>query len=137
MTELESRKRWLARRGVGSLAESRAQGAKVETPAALVLVVDNLAALREDLDTMDVLAQLAREGQAVGIHLILAGDQTAASLFKVLENVALRIALQLGDTADYKMIVGNYPEELFLPENLPGRGLCNGQPPLECQVALQ
>ena len=136
LAELESRKRWLARHGVGSLAESRAQEDGGDTPAALVLIVDNLAALREDLDTMDVLAQLALEGRAVGIHLILAGDQTAAGLFKVLENVALRIALQIGDAADYKMIVGGYPEELFLPEDVPGRGLYNGLSPLECQVAL-
>jgi len=138
LAELESRKRWLAQHGVGSLAESHAQGTDVETPAALVLVVDNLAALREDLDTMDVLAQLTREGQTAGIHLILAGDQTTASLFKVLENVALHIALQLGDAADYKMVVGTYPEELSLPESVPGRGLygVKGQPPLECQVAL-
>jgi len=87
---------------------------------------------------MDVLAQLAREGQAAGIHLVLAGDQTTATLFKVLENVALRMALQLGDVSDYKEIFDDYPDYLFLPQGVAGRGLYGekGQSPLECQMAV-
>lgn len=134
LEELESRKKWLAQHGAGNLAECRTQGTKDSVPAALMVVVDNLAALRDDLERVDDLARLAREGREVDIHLILAGDQTTASVYKVLENVALKIALQF-DAADYKMIVGSHAPEVFLPRDMPGRGLCAGPPLLECQVA--
>ena len=58
--ELDSRKRWLAQHRAGSLAESHARDAGSERPAALLVVVDNLAALREDHDALDALARLAR-----------------------------------------------------------------------------
>jgi len=136
LEELASRKRWCAQRGVGSLAEAHAQRTSAgDALPALVLVVDNLSALGEDLDAIDLLAQLAREGQAAGIHLILAGDQTAARFSKVLDNVALRIAFQLEEVADYRMLLGEYPQDLFLPRGVHGRGLFSGPPALECQVA--
>ncbi len=135
MEEVSSRKRWLTQHHVGSLAEAYARGNKGEMPPALVLVVDNLAAVSDDLDIIDILARLALEGQAAGIHLILAGDQTATKLTKVLDNVALRLALQLDDVADYRMIISDCPRDLFLPRGVLGRGLFSGQPPLECQVA--
>jgi len=136
LEELESRKRWRMKHGFESLAGARARGADAETPPALVLIVDNLAALRDDFDAVDVLAQLALEGQTEGIHVILAGDPATAGLSKVLERVPLKMALQLGDVVDYKMVLEDYPLDLLLPRGVPGRGLYKGTSLLECQVAL-
>jgi len=98
-------------------------------------VVDNLAALGDDLDSLEHLAQLTREGQAAGIHLVLAGDKTATRFPKVLNNVALQIALQVEELAEYRMFLSDCPRDLFVPRDVPGRGMCSGQPALECQVA--
>ena len=136
LEELESRKRWRMKHGFESLAGARARGADAEIPPALVLIVDNLAALRDDFDAVDALAQLALEGQTEGIHVILAGDPATAGLSKVLERVPLKMALQLGDVVDYKMVLEDYPQDLFLPRGVPGRGLYKGDSLLECQVAL-
>jgi len=134
LEELDTRKRWLVQHGAVSLPAAHARGID-DAPAALVLVVDNFASLRDGYpNAMDILAQLAREGQAVGIHLVLAADRPTALPPGVLSNVSLRMALQLTDAADYGMIVGHTGG--LIPESLPGRGLWGGEAVLECQVAL-
>jgi DNA segregation ATPase FtsK/SpoIIIE, S-DNA-T family len=134
--ELDARKQWLTQHGLGSLAETHTRRRGDHTiPPALVLVVDNLATLGDDLDSQEYLAQLTREGQAAGIHLVLAGDKTATRFPKVLNNVALQIGLQFEELAEYRMFLSDCPRDLFVPRDVPGRGMCSGAPALECQVA--
>ncbi len=136
---LPARKNWLARVGMASLADARMQGGRFDIPAAIVLIVDNVTALKDDANSgwEESLKRLATEGPAAGIHLVLAGDSTSLiSFYKVMENVnQLRLALQLSDAPAYKNVVGPYSNSLVLQAGVPGRGLCLAGGVLECQVA--
>jgi S-DNA-T family DNA segregation ATPase FtsK/SpoIIIE len=136
LEELEQRKRWLARNRLASLASAHAGGDAGEAPAALVIVVDNLDSLENsymnDLLEENPLIRLAREGQAVGIHLVMAGS---SGLRRGLRNSVTQVAaLSMTDAASYGEILGQSTRHLS-PEDTPGRGLWK-DPLLECQFAL-
>ena len=136
--EMSRRRDWLAKAGFSSLAEAHQSGTSTGAPPAIVLVIDNLSSLSDDLDTLDILAQLAPEGPVAGIHMILAGDPTAATKFsKLLANVALRIANQFDQMVDYRQALDSQlvDKDMYVPRGVAGRGLFNGPPALECQLA--
>jgi S-DNA-T family DNA segregation ATPase FtsK/SpoIIIE len=136
LEQLDRRKRWLARNHLATLASAHARGDTSETPAALVIVVDNLDSLDSsylnDLLEENPLVRLAREGQAVGIHLVMAGS---SGLRRGLRNSVTQVAaLSMTDAASYGEILGCSARHLS-PEDTPGRGLWK-DPLLECQLAL-
>lgn len=137
MSEMDQRRQWLDSCGYATLLEYRASPKDGVHLPALVVVLDNLGALKDDFDLVDKLTELTSQGSAVGIHFIIAGDLNAAKFIsKPLNNVKLHLALELDGKEDYKDIVGDYPNALFLPKNVRGRGLNNdGNSVLECQIA--
>lgn len=134
--QLESRQQWLIQHGVSSIKEYRQSHSQSTELPALILMVDGLENLREDLETRDVLAHIAKNGPPAGIHLVMAGGVTSASMYRILDNVVtLRIALQLDGEHTYKEILGTYPENLIVPKGIPGRGISKMYDTLlECQV---
>jgi len=138
--EVDRRRRWLDVRGYASLARYRASAESEDPLPALVVVIDDLDGLRSYIDFIgDDLNDLTSRGREVGIHLLLAGRMNVMTsiLFRTLSNVKrLRLALELDSAVDYRDVVGEYPDGLFLPRGIVGRGLCKSPAGvLECQIA--
>lgn len=135
--QLEARQEWLVQHGVSSVKEYRQTHQVMGEMPAVVLVIDGLETLREDLETREALANLAKNGPPAGIHLVLVGGVTSSSMYRILDNVmTLRIALQLDSELAYKEILGSYPENLIIPRGVAGRGISKMYDALlECQIA--
>jgi len=102
---------------------------------AIVAILDNYVGFANAYpDAEDVLAQIAREGGNLGIHLVLTANSPSMIRAKVSGSVTLAATLQLADPGDYSMAVGRTGG--LVPAPVPGRGLIKGKPPLEFQTAL-
>lgn len=119
--------------GVGSLqAYMDATGEKLPY---IVLALDNFAPVLQlypNLDTFFI--RLTREGGNYGIFLLVTANSQMALGFKINQNIKMAVALQMADKSDYQGIVGK--TDGLEPENMAGRGLAKGNPPLEFQAAL-
>jgi S-DNA-T family DNA segregation ATPase FtsK/SpoIIIE len=120
--EVRSREALLASAGVPDLEALRARDGAA--PPRVVVVVDELLALRDDLPgTLPALVRLATQGRALGLHLVLATQRPAGALDpQVRANVALRACLRVADPADSLDVVGT-PDAAALPSDRPGRAL--------------
>lgn len=119
--------------GVGSLqAYMQATGEKLPY---IVLALDNFApVLQLYPDFESFFIQLTREGGSYGIYLLVTANSPMALGFKINQNIKMAAALQMTDKSDYQGIVGR--TEGLEPEDMEGRGLIKGTPPLEFQAAL-
>jgi S-DNA-T family DNA segregation ATPase FtsK/SpoIIIE len=102
---------------------------------AIAVVVDNYPGLVGTYpEAEDWIAQLARDGGNLGIHLVLAANSPSLIRPRVANSITLAVALQLADKSEYatamQRVVG------MEPAAIPGRGLIKGNPPLEFQTAL-
>lgn len=119
--------------GVGSLqAYMQAAGEKLPY---IVLALDNFASVLQLYPDMDsFFIQLTREGGNYGIYLVVTANNPMALGFRINQNIKMAVALQMTDRTDYQGIVGK--TNGLEPENMEGRGLAKGNPPLEFQAAL-
>ncbi len=119
--------------GVGSLqAYMQATGEKLPY---IVAALDNFAPVLQlypDLDSFFI--QLTREGGNYGIYLLVTANSPMTLGFRINQNIKMAVALQMTDRSDYQGIVGKTGG--LEPENMEGRGLAKGNPPLEFQAAL-
>jgi S-DNA-T family DNA segregation ATPase FtsK/SpoIIIE len=113
-------------------AEHRATTGAAALPALLVLI-DNFPAFAR-FDDDDLAATIAREGAALGVHLVLTANKPMDVRSRVSGNITLALALQLAERADYAAVVGRTAG--LEPAPFPGRGLIKAAPPLEFQAAL-
>ncbi|BCN32353.1 type VII secretion protein EssC [Anaeromicropila herbilytica] len=101
----------------------------------IILVIDNIAVFKEyysDLD--DVFLKLSREGQSVGISIIVTSTLSNAISYKVMPNFSSKIALNCNDKGEYSNLFSRCKIE---PKEIPGRGLCMVEKRVvEFQVAL-
>lgn len=133
MQELEGRKQLLGEAGVNTLGAYRQTGGS-SLPAVL-LVLDSYTTFAQSYpDLEEQLAQIAREGGSLGLHLALAASGPSQIRAKVASNITMAVALQLTDRSDYGMVVGRTGG--LEPMPVSGRGLIKGAPPLEFQTAL-
>ncbi|MFI7589545.1 FtsK/SpoIIIE domain-containing protein [Spongisporangium articulatum] len=119
--ELRRRERVLNEHKVKDLLELERRGAP-DTPPSLVIVVDEFAALAQDLpEFVDSMVDIAQRGRSLGVHLILA-TQRPANVIKdnLRANTNLRVALRMADTADSTDVLGS-PESGLISPDLPGR----------------
>ena len=131
--ELGRRKELFAEQGIVSIDAYR-QAAGSRMPY-LLLVVDNFGPVLNLYPDLDEFFQLlTREGGSYGIYLVATASAENAVPYRIAQNITGGIALRMPDRGDYASIVGR--TEGLEPENLPGRGLCKGKPPLEFQTAL-
>lgn len=119
--------------GVGSLrAYMQATGEKLPY---IVVALDNFAPVLQlypDLESFFI--QLTREGGNYGIYLLVTANNPMVLGFRINQNIKMAVALQMTDKTDYQGIVGK--TNGLEPENMEGRGLAKGNPPLEFQAAL-
>lgn len=88
----------------------------------LVVVVDELAALKEDVPNfIGSLVGIAQRGRSLGIHLIVATQRPGSALsVDVLANANIRLALRVQSTHDSSDIVGA-PVAASFSRDTPGR----------------
>lgn len=101
----------------------------------VVLLVDNFAPALELYPELEGLFQsLTRDGAGCGMYLITTTGAPNTIPYRISQNIKTRVALRLTDKMDYAGIVGKTGG--LEPEDVPGRGLMCGNPPLEFQTAL-
>lgn len=95
-----------------------------ETPPALVLVIDEFAALAGEVpEFVDGVVDIAQRGRSLGIHLIMATQRPAGVIKDNLRaNTNLRVALRMADENDSEDVVGD-PVAARFPASTPGRGI--------------
>jgi S-DNA-T family DNA segregation ATPase FtsK/SpoIIIE len=100
-----------------------------ETPPALVLVIDEFAALAGEVpEFVDGVVDIAQRGRSLGIHLIMATQRPAGVIKDNLRaNTNLRVALRMADESDSRDVVGDPVAAAFDPA-VPGRGIAKTGP---------
>ncbi|WP_434810891.1 FtsK/SpoIIIE domain-containing protein [Microbacterium sp. bgisy189] len=100
-----------------------------ETPPALVLVIDEFAALASEMpEFVDGVVDIAQRGRSLGIHLIMATQRPAGVIKDNLRaNTNLRIALRMADESDSRDVVDDDIAASF-PATLPGRAIAKTGP---------
>ena len=126
--ELRYREHVLNRKKAKDLLELERRG-DPETPPSLVIVVDEFAALVQEVpEFVDGVVNVAQRGRSLGLHLILATQRPAGVIKDNLRaNTNLRVALRMADEEDSKDVVGIPLAGTFDPE-LPGRGIAKTGP---------
>ena len=101
----------------------------------IVLLLDNFAPVLNLYPNLDAFfIRLSREGAAYGLYWVVSGNNVNTLTFRISQNFRNMIALRMADRGDYPAIVGR--TDGLEPENVLGRGLAKGKPPLEFQTAL-
>lgn len=100
-----------------------------ETPPALILVIDEFAALAGEVpEFVDGVVDVAQRGRSLGIHLIMATQRPAGVIKDNLRaNTNLRVALRMADESDSRDVVGDPIAGTFDP-SIPGRGIAKTGP---------
>jgi S-DNA-T family DNA segregation ATPase FtsK/SpoIIIE len=126
--ELHYREHLLNRKKAKDLLELEKRG-DPESPPALVLVIDEFAALAGEVpEFVDGVVDIAQRGRSLGIHLIMATQRPAGVIKDNLRaNTNLRIALRMADESDSQDVVGIKDAGSFDP-SIPGRGLAKTGP---------
>jgi S-DNA-T family DNA segregation ATPase FtsK/SpoIIIE len=126
--ELHHREHLLNRKKAKDLLELEKRG-DPESPPALVLVIDEFAALAGEVpEFVDGVVDIAQRGRSLGIHLIMATQRPAGVIKDNLRaNTNLRVALRMADESDSQDVVGVKDAGGFDP-GLPGRGLAKTGP---------
>lgn len=120
--ELRRREALFAAAGAKDLAAYRAEPGARSPLGRLVLVVDEFAALAEELpDFITGLIAVAQRGRSLGVHLVLATQRPAGVISpEIKANSALRIALRVTDPGESADVVGT-DVAAAIDKNRPGR----------------
>lgn len=132
--ELKERKRRLSKYGVANIQMyEQASGEEVPTILLIIDTIDSIidASYREEFEK--ILAQVAREGVSVGIHMVISAGRQNAMKAPLLANMKYQISLYMIDGMEPRNIVGR--TDLTI-EELPGRGLVKLEQPTSFQTAL-
>ena len=126
--ELRFREHLFNRKKVKDLIELEKRG-DPECPPALVLVIDEFAALVGEVpEFVDGVVDIAQRGRSLGIHLIMATQRPAGVIKDNLRaNTNLRIALRMADESDSTDVIGSQIAAGFDP-SVPGRGAAKTGP---------
>nr|WP_235201468.1 FtsK/SpoIIIE domain-containing protein [Microbacterium sp. CH12i] len=100
-----------------------------ECPPALVLVIDEFAALASEMpEFVDGVVDIAQRGRSLGIHLIMATQRPAGVIKDNLRaNTNLRIALRMADESDSRDVVDD-PIAASFSAAIPGRAIAKTGP---------
>lgn len=116
-TEIENRKERFRREQVSNISMYRSMS---EEPMPLIyIVVDNFDLVKEELqDFENKFIQLARDGQSLGIYMMLSATRTNAVRHALLSNLKTKVAHYFLDQMDKHSLVGRTEYEV---EPIPGR----------------
>lgn len=132
--ELKERKQKLSEYGVASIAMyEKASGVEVPNILLVIDAFDSVteAPFKDDFEKL--IAQVAREGAGVGIHLAISAVRQNAIRIQVLANIKTQISLYMIDPTEPRNIVGKTD---LTVEEIPGRGLVKLENPTSFQTAL-
>lgn len=126
--ELHHREHLFNRKKAKDLLELE-KAADPDAPPALVLVIDEFAALAKEVpEFVDGVVDIAQRGRSLGIHLIMATQRPAGVIKDNLRaNTNLRVALRMADETDSDDVIGSKEAALFDP-SIPGRGIAKTGP---------
>ncbi|QTE28988.1 FtsK/SpoIIIE domain-containing protein [Pengzhenrongella sicca] len=126
--ELRYRERVLERKKAKDLLSLERAG-DPDTPPALVVVVDEFAALVSEVpEFVDGMVDVAQRGRSLGLHLVLATQRPAGVIKDNLRaNTNLRVALRMADADDSTDILG-VPDAAGFDPAVPGRGAMKAGP---------
>ncbi|MFT4214327.1 MAG: FtsK/SpoIIIE domain-containing protein [Microbacterium sp.] len=126
--ELHHREHLFNRKKAKDLLELE-KAADPDAPPALVLVIDEFAALAKEVpEFVDGVVDIAQRGRSLGIHLIMATQRPAGVIKDNLRaNTNLRVALRMADETDSDDVIGSKEAALFDP-GIPGRGIAKTGP---------
>ena len=126
--ELHHREHLLNRKNAKDLLELEKRQ-DPETPPALVLVIDEFAALAGEVPQfVDGVVDIAQRGRSLGIHLIMATQRPAGVIKDNLRaNTNLRVALRMADESDSSDVVDD-PIAASFPPSIPGRAIAKTGP---------
>ncbi|WP_147038148.1 FtsK/SpoIIIE domain-containing protein [Microbacterium aerolatum] len=126
--ELQHREHLLNRKKAKDLLELEKRQ-DPESPPALVLVIDEFAALASEMpEFVDGVVDIAQRGRSLGIHLIMATQRPAGVIKDNLRaNTNLRIALRMADESDSRDVVDDAIAATF-PASIPGRAIAKTGP---------
>ena len=126
--ELRRREHMLNRKKAKDLLELERRR-DPETPPSLVIVVDEFAALVNEVpEFVDGVVDVAQRGRSLGLHLILATQRPAGVIKDNLRaNTNLRVALRMADESDSDDVIGSTQAASFDP-SIPGRGVAKTGP---------
>lgn len=98
--------------------------APTEAPPALVIVVDEFAALsREVPEFVDGVVDIAQRGRSLGLHLVLATQRPAGVVTETIRaNTNLRVALRMADATESLDVIDS-ALAASLPVRTPGRAV--------------
>ncbi len=120
---LDSPAQWRAWRTAGNVlpGDTATGGEPGSDLGDIYLVIDGWGSLRDDFDDLEeVLAEIAADGPAYGVHVIVTVTSPLQIRHKILPSFSGRLELRLTDPFDSAF--GRGLAET-LPSNLPGRGL--------------
>ncbi|MDR2930951.1 MAG: FHA domain-containing protein [Propionibacteriaceae bacterium] len=126
--ELHHREHLFQRKKAKDILELERRG-DPECPPALVIVIDEFAALVGDVpEFVDGVVDVAQRGRSLGIHLVMATQRPAGVIKDNLRaNTNLRVALRMADESDSQDVVEVKDAAHFDP-SIPGRGVVKTGP---------
>ncbi len=117
--EIGRRKSVLSELGLSSYS-AYLEAEKEDMPQ-IVIMIDNMMALREIYPTHDVrLLKIAREGAAVGVCMVVTAQQTSGLGYKYLSNFPQRVALYCNESTEYSTLFERCRMKL---KQIPGRSI--------------
>lgn len=121
--EIALREQIIATAGAKDIIDMEQSGHR-DTPPALVLIIDEFAALSADVpEFVDGIVDIAQRGRSLGIHLIMATQRPAGVIRdNIRANTAIRIALRMADARDSADVV-NSPIAAEFDPAVPGRAV--------------
>lgn len=118
--ELNYRMELFGSRDMRKMVEERVR----DTPASLVIVIDEFAALVRELpEFIEGIVSIAERGRSLGIHLLLSTQRPSGSINdSIQQNMNLRIALRMLDSGESNNVIGT-SDAALIPNPLKGRAL--------------
>jgi S-DNA-T family DNA segregation ATPase FtsK/SpoIIIE len=120
----------------GTIVDYRRISAEPSEPR-ILLLLDGMGAFREAYESsvtspwFSVFSQIATDGRAVGVHVIVTGDRAGSIPMSLSSSIQRRLVLRMASADDYGML--GIPNDVLGPLSPPGRGVLDDR---ETQVAV-
>lgn len=118
-TEIKERKEKFSKIGITSFSSYKEAG--YTDMNNIIVMVDNFLALKELYpDYEEYIINICREGNSVGISMVVTVKQTSGISYKYMSNFPNRISLYCNTADEYRAV---FDKCRIQPKNVPGRGL--------------
>ncbi len=120
----------------GTISEYRRIASAPDEPR-ILLLLDGMGAFRDAYESnvasplFSVFSQIATDGRAVGVHVIVTGDRAGSIPTSLSSSIQRRLVLRMASTDDYAML--NVANDVISPLSPPGRGVLDDR---ETQIGV-